>query len=127
MTGANAPLYFTPAESASGHPGYQKNVFSIVDYYLGQGIAASKLILSVPFYGRGYVLQNSADNGYYCDATAAGPQGYWLMSDAGTGVLSYMEIQQESAVNGSKWATAQEEPCYWTKHTYSTSGPDYLW
>jgi len=41
------------------------NVEGGVDYYLRNGVTAAKLVLGVPFYGRGYRVKSDANHGLY--------------------------------------------------------------
>ena len=62
FTGHNAPLISTDAEMSYGpsHPGYMYNVFDSVNLYIDGGMDASKIVLGMPLYGRGWELVNPA-------------------------------------------------------------------
>ncbi|MDR6227186.1 glycosyl hydrolase family 18 protein [Desmospora profundinema] len=85
MSGNNAPLFRDPAD-----PFPQANTFNVqaaVQGHLNAGVPASKLIMGLPFYGRGWTGCGSANNGLY--QNCSGPsQGTWE-----PGVLDYTDIK----------------------------------
>lgn len=73
----NAPLREV-AEDPLGQPMRRwNNVAGAVDYYRQQGVPAHKLVLGVPFYGRGYLVSSEANHGLYQPYTAAFAPGDW--------------------------------------------------
>ena len=64
FTGHNAPMISTDSEMAYGpsHPGYMYNVFDSVNLYIDGGIDASKIVLGMPLYGRGWELVDPESN-----------------------------------------------------------------
>jgi len=80
-TGHNAPLAAGPKDSLAGF-----NITSAVNTYLSSGFPAGKLILGVPFYGRGWSSVPATANGLYQPGTAAGV-GTWEK-----GVFDYSDI-----------------------------------
>ena len=73
----NAPLQEV-AEDPLGQPmRHWNNVAGAVDYYRQQGVPAHKLVLGVPFYGRGYVVSSEANHGLYQPYTTAFAPGNW--------------------------------------------------
>ena len=50
------------------------NVAGAIDYYRQQGVPAHKLVLGVPFYGRGWTgVPSGGTNGLYQPATGPAP------------------------------------------------------
>ena len=58
FTGHNSPLISREEEMSAGeaHPGYLYNAFDTVNLYIEGGMDASKLVLGMPLYGRGFEL-----------------------------------------------------------------------
>ncbi|WP_142063498.1 glycosyl hydrolase family 18 protein [Brevibacillus sp. AG162] len=88
QTGHNAPLAYDPAAGAAGLPNAQTyNVQTAVEGHLRDGVPASKLVLGLPFYGRGWSGCGTANNGEYQNCT--GPStGTWE-----PGMLDFTDIQ----------------------------------
>ena len=76
----NSPLY-SPADD----PTPQLNVHSTVQLYLASGVPPEKIIIGVPFYGRGYGGVPPVNNGLYQPAGGAPP-------DWGPGGLDYRRL-----------------------------------
>ncbi len=55
----NAPLHATLGDPSDG------NVEAVVAAYLQTGIPAGKLVIGIPFYGRGWQGVPAEDNGFY--------------------------------------------------------------
>jgi hypothetical protein len=66
-TNFNAPLFRASADPADA----ALNIDAAVQTYLSAGVPAQKLVLGVPFYGRGWAGVSDTDNGLY--QPAAGP------------------------------------------------------
>lgn len=81
ITGHNAPLTVGPKDTATGF-----SVSDAVDAYLATGFPASKLVLGVPFYGRGWEGAPATDAGLYQPARGASV-GTWEK-----GVFDYHDI-----------------------------------
>ncbi|WP_379134727.1 glycosyl hydrolase family 18 protein [Paenibacillus sp. sgz500958] len=77
-TGHNAPLYYDPAAANSGltEPA-NYNIDKAVTSYLQAGVPASKLVLGMPFYGRGWGGAPSTGNGQYKVSTGISSTGTW--------------------------------------------------
>jgi len=77
-TGHNAPLYYDPAADGTGltEPA-NYNIDKAVTSYLQSGVPASKLVLGMPFYGRGWGGAPSAGNGQYKVSSGISSTGTW--------------------------------------------------
>ncbi|OXU26105.1 hypothetical protein TSAR_016779 [Trichomalopsis sarcophagae] len=119
-TGVNAPLY-----PGSWETDFEKklNVDSCIQYWLSQGAPAEKLVLGVPFYGRGFTLANaSQSSGIGAPAYSGSEPGPYTRE---AGMLGYNEIlediakgwqvhfQEEQkvpyAVHGNQWVGYDDE------------------
>ena len=81
ITGHNAPMSVGPKDTATGF-----SVSDAVDAYLATGFPANKLVLGVPFYGRGWEGVSATDAGLYQPARGASV-GTWEK-----GVFDYHDI-----------------------------------
>lgn len=77
LTSFNAPLREDPASPL--HPSLRgtNTVEGAVDAYLRHGVPASKLVLGVPFFGRGFRLNADAGDGVYQPFGAPFEAGDW--------------------------------------------------
>ncbi len=91
FTGHNAPLYRREEEEPEDHPGWYFNVFDSLSVYLDGGVPKDKLIMGMPIYGRGFVLNDTEETGLYCGANAGIPAGPYTRQD---GIWGYLEIMQ---------------------------------
>lgn len=71
-TGFHAPLYASPADPGEG----DLDVHAAVQAYLAAGVPADKLVLGVPFYGRGWAGVPDVAHGLYQPVTHL-PRGTW--------------------------------------------------
>ncbi|ANS77137.1 chitinase [Paenibacillus yonginensis] len=77
-TGHNAPLYYDPATAATGLTDPQNfNIDKAVTTYLANGVPANKLVLGMPFYGRGWGGTPSNGNGQYQTSSGISNSGTW--------------------------------------------------
>lgn len=81
-TGFNAPL-FDPAAGTSDAEG---SASSAIKFYLDAGVPADKLVLGVPFYGRGWKEVGDKNNGL--------GQPYDGIPAGGTGVFDYRDLKR---------------------------------
>lgn len=78
VTAHNAPLNYDSAAAAAGVPSASSfYVAAGVQGHLDAGVPASKLVMGVPFYGRGWGGVASAGNGQYQNAAGPTPMGTW--------------------------------------------------
>jgi GH18 family chitinase len=99
-TNFNAPLFRTSNDPADAG----LNVDAAVQAYLSAGVPAKKLVLGVPFYGRGWSGVEDTDHGLYQPASGAAP-GTW---EAGS--YEYKDIQENYL---SKYQR------YWNSESYT--------
>jgi chitinase len=71
-TGHNAPLYPNPSA-----PDPDLNIRKTIETYLAAGAAPAKLVLGLPFYGRGFKGVAPAGNGLFQTHTGASDEGSW--------------------------------------------------
>jgi len=83
-TGHNAPLAQSPADPSPAG----LSVSEAVDAYLTRGVPANKLVLGVPFYGRGWTTSGTANAGLYQPGVGASV-GTWE-----PGVFDYTDIER---------------------------------
>ncbi|KAI6216769.1 Cht7 [Aphelenchoides fujianensis] len=98
QTGFLAPLY----------SGDTLNVNATIQYFLQQGFPASKIVLGVPTYARGWTLASSAAN-QQVGAAASGPSPAGLITQT-AGILAYYEacqiVQNGASVSWNQAARA---------------------
>lgn len=82
QTDFNAPLY----ASADTAESKAMNVDAAVQAYLGAGVPGSKLVVGVPFYGRGFTGAQGGDNGLHTGYKGM-PMGTWE-----AGVFDYKDL-----------------------------------
>ena len=82
ITGHNAPMTVGPKDTAAGF-----SITDAVDSYLKAGFPAAKLVLGVPFYGRGWENVGPTGAGLHQSGTAASV-GTWEK-----GVFDYSDIK----------------------------------
>ncbi|WP_375540964.1 glycosyl hydrolase family 18 protein [Paenibacillus tyrfis] len=77
ISGHNSPLYNDPAAVAAGLPNAAKfNVEAGVQGHLDAGVPANKIVVGMPFYGRGWSGCAATGNGQYQHCTGI-PKGTW--------------------------------------------------
>ena len=79
--------------------------------YLAAGFPADKLVLGVPFYGRGYANVDSTDGSFA--AFTGLPPGTWAGED---GVFDYWDLQTNYIGQGD-----------WTRHWHAESKSPWLY
>ena len=75
FTGHNAPLYRRVEEEPEDHPGWYFNVFDTMRVFFEAGFPKSKMVMGMPTYGRGFILNDTEETGLYCGAHAGIPMG----------------------------------------------------
>ena len=73
----NAPLREDPADPLDPAVRRWNNVEGGIAYYLQHGVPAQKLVLGVPFYGRGFRVASDANHGLYQTYSALYDPGDW--------------------------------------------------
>ena len=113
-TGVNAPL---PQDSTPNGP---FSVFQTVTTYLAAGIAADKMVLGMPTYGRAYTVANPAalasNSSYGQPFSGPAPAGPATQTP---GVLAYYEIEQQIASGAltTAWDNATLTPYAYSAKT----------
>ncbi len=72
ITGFNAPLYASPAAPYSA-PANSYTVNDAVHGYLAAGVPSNKILIGLPFYGRGWTGVGNTNHGLWQSATGAAP------------------------------------------------------
>jgi chitinase len=86
----NSPLYYDPAAAAAGVPDAATfNAAAGVQGHLNAGVPASKLVLGMPFYARGWSGCAATGNGQYASCTGPSP-GTWE-----PGVLDFSNLEAQ--------------------------------
>jgi chitinase len=73
----NAPLHEVESDPMDPQLRRWNSVAGAVDYYRDHGVPADKLVLGVPFYGRGFRVSSDANDGLYQAYTAPYGAGDW--------------------------------------------------
>jgi chitinase len=73
----NAPLREDPADPLDPALRRWNNVQGGIDYYRQHGVPANKLVLGVPFYGRGFRVSSATNEGLYQPYSAPFEAGDW--------------------------------------------------
>ncbi len=73
----NAPLHEVPADPLAPELRRWNSVAGAVQYYREHGVPADKLVLGVPFYGRGFKVTGDAPDGLYQAYSAPADAGDW--------------------------------------------------
>lgn len=108
-TGFNSPLY-----AAKGDPTPEFNVDATMRRFLDAGVPASKLLVGIPFYGRGYGSVPSVNDGLFQPGTGS-PSG-WRARDGDWNVLSQTRLKDPHYVR--YWESSARVPWLYD----STSG-----
>ncbi|MGG1678415.1 glycosyl hydrolase family 18 protein [Neobacillus sp. NRS-1170] len=104
LTGFNAPLYASSAETTPG-----PSVSQAVQIFLDKGVPANKLVMGVPFYGNEYKGVNNANNGLYQARTGG------VYSDS-YGELEKKFIGKDGYVR--YWDSESKVPYLWNGSTF---------
>ena len=132
FTGHNAPMISTDSEMAAGpsHPGYMYNVFDSVNLYIDGGMDASKIVLGMPLYGRGWELVDPTNNGIYCPTDAGVPWGPYTQQVGIWGYEEVLQAQYNTTMNDQMpeatpggWQIVVDS-CY--QAPYMTNGPYWV-
>ncbi|HEX6871710.1 MAG TPA: glycoside hydrolase family 18 protein [Micromonosporaceae bacterium] len=95
VTGHQANLYSTPSSTFS--------VDLAVDTYLGQGAPAAKIVVGIPYYGRGWSGVSSTNNGLYQSATGPARGTYEDGVDDYKKVIAKQGTVYYDPVAGAAW------------------------
>ncbi|KZS05680.1 Chitotriosidase-1 [Daphnia magna] len=86
-TGLNSPLFSNPAFDIGSDSLLNANW--TINYWISNGVPRSKIIMGMPLYGRGFVLDNAAVNGFYAPAALPIPEGPYTRQN---GTWGYNEV-----------------------------------
>ncbi|UJF33899.1 glycosyl hydrolase family 18 protein [Paenibacillus hexagrammi] len=116
-SGQNAPLYYDPADPNPDPTNF--NVDKSVTSFLNAGVPASKLILGLPYYGRGWSGCANANGGQYQTCTGVSQTGTWEK-----GSYDFNDLQA-NYINKNGYTR------YWnsvtkTPYLYNPSGGTYI-
>ncbi len=91
LSNFNAPLYASPTDPTTP-PGTHAD--AAIQTYLGRGVPSDKLVLGVPFYGRGVQGVANVNGGLFQSHTGP-PMGTWDDGSTGaTGMFDYADIAE---------------------------------
>lgn len=115
FTGLNAPLYGNPTYDRTLENSFLNTNWTIY-YWLSNGVPASKIILGMPLYGRGFQLDNAANNGFYASASNPIPAGPYTQQ---AGTWGYNEICEKFKAEPT-W-TVVRDACYQAPYAYKNN------
>ena len=131
FTGHNSPLYAQPDEMSENHPGYQMNSDFAIRYWMSLGAPASKLLLGMGAYGRGFNLQDASNNGLYAPATSGIDAA---MYTSASGFWGYNEFCEKMRTERPKWTIIRVSskilffPIYlWCQHQAGLTLPSEMY
>lgn len=104
-TGHNSPLFALPEEEDPNHPGHNLNSDSAIRYWIQQGADPSKLLMGMAAYGRGFLLANASDYGFY--APAAGPIDAGMYTSQ-AGFWGYNEYCEKMKTELDEWTLIRD-------------------
>lgn len=111
FTGHNSPLYSNELDYGEF---VTFNQDFAVNYWIENGADPSKLILGMGLYGRGFVLNNPADNGFYAGANQPITAGPYTRE---AGIWGYNEVCEKFAAEPGLW-TVVVDPFYMSPYAY---------
>jgi chitinase len=86
QTGHNAPMHPASGDPFANAATY--NVHSAIQAYLDAGIPSNKVVMGLPFYGRGWQGVTTADDGRFQSATDPAANGTWE-----AGIFDYKDLK----------------------------------
>ncbi len=89
QTGHHSPLYGNPSASDPN-----LNTHTSVQTFLSNGVPAQKIVVGVPFYGRGFKNAATNDNGLFQTHGGASDQGSWE-----AGMFDFKDLEQGTRTN----------------------------
>lgn len=120
FVGHNAPLHASPLDpSADPIQRTRFNAAAAVEAYLAAGVAASRLSLGVPFYGRAFGGVPATNHGLFTTASSSPPAGTWE-----PGVFDFHDL-------ASRYVNRQGFERHWDQHSrvpflYSSSARVFI-
>ncbi|TRY80597.1 hypothetical protein TCAL_17442 [Tigriopus californicus] len=105
FTAHEAPIFRINEEENVLHPGYGLNVYDGIRYLLQKGGDPTKLVMGIPAYGNGFMLEDASNNGLYCPAAGAINPGPIMHSSGSWSFQEILKIQQDDALTYLPGAT----------------------
>ncbi len=125
-TNFNSNLYTPAGDPATGNA--RVSVNDAVNQWLQGGAPASKIVVGVPFYGRGWTGVPSSNNGLWQSATGAAPgtyeagiEDYKVLKNKGYSRYYSSAAQAAWLYNGSVFWTYDDPPIMAAKMSYIKS------
>jgi chitinase len=100
-TGHHSPLAALPTETGNDT---LLNMKHAIEYWISQGAAPETLVLGLGSYGRGFVLDDRNQNGFYAPASTGIPAGPYTRE---SGFWGYNEICER--LRGESWTIVTNE------------------
>merc|ERR1719309_557665 len=91
FTGHNAPVFGRWEESFTGHPNKDFDVFDTLAYYVAHGAPKNKIVMGMPTYGRGWLLDDETHHDLYCPGYEGVPKMPYTRQ---LGIWGYNEVLQ---------------------------------
>ena len=112
QTGHNAPMH--PAQDDPFAQAQTYNIHAAIQAYLDAGIPSEKVVMGLPFYGRGWQGVGSAGSGRFQSATGAAVNGTWE-----AGVFDYKDLKNNFLGQGYTryWDEAAQVPWLYNPDT----------
>jgi chitinase len=111
VTNFHSPLYASSSDPSSPPLNTTFNTHSTVQGYLAAGVPATKLVMGVPFYGRGWTNVPNVNNGLYQSGSAApgtyeaGIEDYKVLKNKGYPGYRHPEAEAYWIFDGSTFWT----------------------
>jgi len=118
-TDHNAPLYGVNSSD-------QLSASAAANAYLNAGVPAAKLVLGVPFYGRGWSGVPNVNHGLHQSTSGATPTGSFDPAGAPTGMFDYKDIQSR-LTNQATTYTRYWDAVSQTPYVYAPTVQGGLW
>ena len=113
VTNFNAPLYPHPSDPYGEYMQTRFNADYAVNGYLASGVPSGKIVMGMPFYGRGWSGVPNLNNGLFQQAGGV-PQGTWE-----SGMFDYWDLKENYLANGytRHWSEESKVPWLYSPQT----------
>ncbi len=106
----NAPLFAIKDDPATDEMSRKLNVAAALQTYLDAGVPAAKLVMGIPFYGRGWAGVKNVDDGLFQAKTSI-PKGTWE-----EGIFDYKDLKTKHRDNFKRhWHAEAKVPWLYSK------------